>query len=168
MCAFKNYFFAKQIKLWTCEIFGNVFFFALWPVTNIRRQVQSICLWNYNITCYRICTHLENPGIFSHCTRPWKSFKFSFIHFGPLKSLFDLRNIFKPPKNLGKYQFEANRIKLTSRKWRSGMDCLWCERLRSRMITSHLVPWFVPCCRGVVWDFKYVHTERKSSGKWVH
>ena len=107
-------------------------------------------------------------NFWSRCTRPWKSLKFSFIHFGPLKSLFDLRNIFKPPKNLGKYQFEANRIKLTSRKWRSGMDCLWCERLRSRMITSHLVPWFVPYCRGVVWDFKYVHTERKSSGKWVH
>ena len=46
-----------------------------------------------------------------------KSLKFSFIHFGPSKLLnFDQGTFSNLPKNFGKYQFEANRTKISIEK----------------------------------------------------
>ena len=40
--------------------------------------------------------------------------------------------IFSNRKIVAKFQFKAKRLKLAWTKWKSGMDSLWCIRLRSR------------------------------------
>lgn len=75
----------------------------------------------------RVLQSLKNPCILETLLR---SLKLSFIHFGRWKSLnFNCGIFLKCP-------FEAKRIKLALRKWRSGTDGLWCKSLGFRMVTS--------------------------------
>ena len=102
---------------------------VLFTVSILDVNVSSISFHSQYIVQNRdprVRTRLENPwkplNLKSPFSRPWKSLNCSFIHFGPSTTLNFNWGTFKPPKNFGKYQFEANRIKSALRKWKSSID----------------------------------------------
>ena len=66
---------------------------------------------------------LENPWILEPFFKASKVLEILLHSFWSLKvPEFWSKNIFKPQKNFGKYQFETNRVKSALIKWKSGID----------------------------------------------
>ena len=119
-------FFSRVLKLFPLLILTFYWFrfqpyrckrqpLSVCPVSNIVRLFKS-WLSGYQSFCrVRLWKPLETNEFSS--TRPWKSLKFSFIHFGPWKFLnFNWGTFSNLQKTLVNTSFEATRIKSELRK----------------------------------------------------